>query len=344
MIDAARDTRLFTEAAESAEVVRRQLEQHGPRLAAIGRRLRQFDPALVLTCARGSSDHAATYAKYLIESRSGVFVASAAPSISSVYQRPMRFANSLCLLISQSGASTDILTFAEAAKAGGAYVVALTNAAHSPLAALADDVVELFAAPETSVAASKSFIGSLAALLQLVAAWQEDAELAAAVRSLPGLLDGAWQSRWPQALDVLRDRNSLLVLGRGLGLGVVQEAALKLKETCRMHAEAFSAAEVLHGPISIADRGDPLLIFSQPDETRPGVEKLLDELVERGLTLLTVGCERRGAVALPTPSAHPLLAPVLFALAFYRMVNELSLQRGLDPDHPPYLNKVTVTV
>ena len=86
------------------------------------------------------------------------------------------------------------------------------------------------------------------------------------------------------------------------------------------------------------------MIFSQPDETRPGVEKLLDELVERGLTLLTVGCERRGAVALPTPSAHPLLAPVLFVLAFYRMVNELSLQRGLDPDHPPYLNKVTVTV
>lgn len=344
MIDVARDTRLFTEAAQSAEVVRRQLEQHGPRLAAIGRRLRQFDPALVLTCARGSSDHAATYAKYLIESRSGAFVASAAPSISSVYQRPMRFANSLCLLISQSGASTDILTFAEAAKAGGAYVVAITNAADSPLAALADDVVELFAAPETSVAASKSFIGSLAALLQLVAAWQEDAELAAAVRALPGLLDEAWQSRWPQALDVLRDRNSLLVLGRGLGLGVAQEAALKLKETCRMHAEAFSAAEVLHGPISIADRGDPLLIFSQPDETRPGVEKLLDELVERGLTLLTVGCERRGAVALPTPSADPLLAPLLFALAFYRMVNELSLQRGLDPDHPPYLNKVTVTV
>lgn len=344
MIDPAGATRLFTEASESADVVRRQLEQNAARLTAIGRRLRRFDPAIVLTCARGSSDHAATYAKYLIESRTGVFVASAAPSISSVYERPMRFANSLCLLISQSGASTDILAVAEAAKAGGAYVVAMTNAARSPLAATAHDVVELLAAPETSVAASKSFIGSLAAILQLVAAWKEDSELAAAARSLPRALDEAWQSRWPRALDALRDRSSTLVLGRGLGLGVAQEAALKLKETCRMHAEAFSTAEVLHGPIVIADPGDPLLIFSQPDETRPGVEKLVDELVERGLTLLTVGFEGRGAMALPTPSGHPALAPALFALGFYRMVNELSLARGLDPDRPPYLNKITVTV
>ena len=344
MTDPAGSTRLFTEAAESADVVRRQLERHEAQLTTIGRRLRQFDPAMVVTCARGSSDHAATYAKYLIESRTGVFVASAAPSISSVYERPMRFANSLCLVISQSGASADILAVAEAAKAGGAYVLAMTNAAGSPLAGIADDVVELLAAPETSVAASKSFIGSLAAILQLVAAWQEDPELLAAARALPQALDDAWQSRWPEALELLRDRSDMLVLGRGLGLGIAQEAALKLKETCRMHAEAFSTAEVLHGPIVIAGKGVPLLVFSQRDETRPGIEKLIDALAGRGLTLLTVGVERRGAIALATPAGHPAVEPLLFALGFYRMVNELSVERGLDPDHPPYLNKVTVTV
>ena len=344
MTDPAGSTRLFAEAAESADVVRRQLERNLPRLARIGKRLRDVDPSMVVTCARGSSDHAATYAKYLIESRTGLFVASAAPSISSVYERPMRFDNSLCLIISQSGASADILAVAEAAKAGGAYVLAMINASGSPLAGIAHEVVELLAGPETSVAASKSFIGSLSATLQLVAAWKQDPELSSVSGSLPEALEEAWQCRWHQALALLRDQTGMLVLGRGLGLGIAQEAALKLKETCSMHAEAFSSAEVLHGPIAIAGQDFPLLVFSQADETRPGVEKLIDELAGRGLTILTVGFERPAAVSLATPTGHPAIEPLLFILGFYRMVNELSVNRGLDPDHPRYLKKITVTV
>ncbi len=340
----ASTTRMFQEAAQAADVVQRQIDRNASVARRIGRLLRERDPAFLLTVARGSSDHAATFFKYLAETRTGVFTASVAPSVCSIYDAPMRFDRGACVVISQSGASPDLLAVARAAKTAGAPVIALVNVEDSPLAGLADEVLPLHAGPEQSVAATKSFIGSLSSALQLLAAWREDRELQQALETAPGALSEAWAADWSAALPPIMAARSLFTLGRGIGLGVAQEAALKFKEVCALHAEAYSSAEVLHGPVTIAREAFPILALAQDDATREGMETLVASLAERGLTLITAGTKHPGSLALPTPSAHPVVEPMLRIQGFYRMANSLSLALGQDPDNPPFLRKVTATL
>ena len=337
-------TLMLREASEAANVVQAQIDRNADTVRRIGRKLRDLGPQLIVTCARGSSDHAATYAKYLLENRSGVFVASAAPSIHSVYRTSMHFARSACLVISQSGASPDILAVARAAKKGGAYVVAIVNRTDSPLAGLAHDVIDIRAGAEVSVAATKSFIASLTSVMQLTACWVDDASLHDAIRSAPAKLAEAWSSDWSAATDRIASSRNLYVLGRGIGLGVAQEAALKLKEVCGLHAEAFSAAEVLHGPIAIAGESFPVLVLAQRDETFDGVAGLVADLARRGIALITAGIHNPGAINLPGPDADPSLEPLLRIQSFYRLAAGLAQELGLDPDKPPFLQKVTATI
>jgi glucosamine--fructose-6-phosphate aminotransferase (isomerizing) len=256
----------------------------------------------------------------------------------------LRLEGSLCLLISQSGASPDLLAMAEAARAAGALVVALVNVPDSPLAALAHEVIELQAGPEASVAATKSFIASLSAVIQILSHWLDDPELAGALQRAPALLQQAWDCDWSPAVDAIAGYPDLFVLGRGLGLGIAYEAALKFKEVCGLHAEAFSSAEVLHGPVTIA-RGDfPVLVLAQNDACRAGIAELVDRLAQRRVKLITAGLRHAGAVNLPATEAHPVIEPLLRIQSFYRMANALSLRLGLDPDRPPYLSKVTSTL
>jgi glutamine---fructose-6-phosphate transaminase (isomerizing) len=337
-------TRMHIEAGQAAQAVRDQLFSNAQDMERLGERLRLLAPRAVVTCARGSSDHAATFAKYLIETRLGVLTSSAAPSVSSVYDTRPDLSDSVCLAISQSGASPDLLAAVGKAREAGAIVVALGNAQDSPLAQRADHVVPLCAGAETSVAATKSFIASLAAITHLVACWAEDRELSEEIRKAPKHLERAWSLDWSAAVEHLRSANNLYVVGRGMGLGVAQEAALKLKETCGLHAEAVSAAELRHGPMALVRPGFPLLVFSQNDEARAGVEVLAAELVARKADVMMAGSRCQGALHLATEPAHPVIEPMLIAQTFYRMANALSLARGLDPDRPPNLKKVTETV
>ena len=332
---------MFREAAQAADVVAAQLDRNAGTLAALAARLRERPPAFVATCARGSSDHAATYGKYLFETQLGRVTASASPSVGSVYAARLHLRDALFVAISQSGRSPDLLRNAEAAREAGAHVVALVNAEDSPLAALADTVVPLCAGPERSVAATKSYIASLSALLQLAALWKDDAALLRALGSLPDALRAAWAQDWSPLVDGLREPRNLFVLGRGLGLGVAQEAALKFKETSGLHAEAYSSAEVKHGPMALVGPGFPVLAFAQPDETGAGTLALVQEFVARGARVWTAG---EGG-DLPVPAApHPACAPLLAVQGFYRAVEALSRARGYDPDRPPHLRKVTETV
>ncbi len=343
MCPSASGSRLFSEAAESPDAVRRQLERNAEVMERIGRRLRTLNPPFVVTVARGSSDHAATFAKYLLETRCGIFTVSAGPSVFSVYASKVRFDGSLCLVISQSGASPDLLATARAARDGGAYVIAFVNVLGSPLAELAHDTLELHAGPEISVAASKSFIASLAAVIQLVAVWKGDEQLNEALSLLPGNLAQAWACDWKDGIAPLSQSRDLYVLGRGLGFGIALEAALKLKEVCGLHAEGFSAAEVLHGPVTIARARFPVLVLAQNDATLTGLRSLVDELLTHGAVLLTAGFRHESAIELPSPSGHPVVEPLFRILSFYRMADTLSYELGLDPDRPPYLQKVTST-
>jgi glucosamine--fructose-6-phosphate aminotransferase (isomerizing) len=337
------DTRMFLEAREGAAPGRRLIAANAERVAALAARLRDQPPRVVMTCARGSSDHAATFARYLIETRTGVLTSSAGLSVSSVYDASPNLDGALCLAVSQSGKSPDLLAAVTAAKAAGAYAVAFVNVEDSPLAALADVVFPLHAGPELSVAATKSYIAALAAITQLIAAWTQDEALTTALDGLPLQLEAAWNLDWSSAVERLRDAVNLYVLGRGVGFGVALEAALKFKETCGLHAEAFSAAEVLHGPMALVKDGFPALVFAQNDESRDSVVEMADGLRQRGATVLMAAPGDDATGGLPAPLSHPVLEPILMIQSFYRMANALSVARGYDPDRPPHLNKVTET-
>ncbi len=338
-------TLMFAEAAEAASVAERQLGELKRDLHVLGQRLREMDPSLVVTCARGSSDHAATFAKYLIETRARTPVASFAPSTSSLYATPWRhLGGALFLAISQSGRSPDILISARAAKEAGALVVAIVNDAHSPLAELAEVTIPLLAGPERSVAATKSFIASLFAILSLVAAWTGEDDLNRAVADAPEVLHKAWALDWTPAVAALTGASSLFVLGRGLSYAVAQEAALKLKETCGLHAEAYSAAEVKHGPMALVGAGFPVMMLTPNDEGRDAFAALAGDFIDRQAQVVMAGSEQQGALSLPfLPGLHPALAPLATIQSFYRFAVSLSLARGFDPDRPPHLRKVTET-
>ncbi len=334
-------TLMFREAAESADVIAAQFARNREGVQALAASLRAAPPPFVVTCARGSSDRAATYAKYLFETQLGRVTACASPSVGSVYGVTQQLRGALYVVISQSGRSPDLLRNAEAAKAAGARVVALVNVEDSPLAQLADTVIALGAGRERSVAATKSYLASLAAILQLTAYWKNDPALIDSLDALPAALAQAWTCDWSSLTEGLVEAHNLFVVGRGPGLAAAQEAALKFKETCGLHAEGYSSAEVKHGPTALVGPGFPVLAFTQPDEAAAGTRALVEEFAARGAKVWLAG-EGGDLPLAATP--HALCAPLLAVQSFYRAVNALALRRGHDPDLPPHLSKVTETV
>lgn len=329
------------ESGESGEAVARFLARNAGALESLGAYLRRHPPAVVVTCARGSSDHAATYGKYLIETMLGVPVASAAPSVTSVYASGIRKTDALVIAISQSGRSPDLLATVARYKDAGAHVVALVNDEESPLAAAADTLLPLCAGPERSVAATKSFVASLAGLAALTAHWSAEPGLVEALASLPSTLDAARDLDWSPLVATLVEARNLFVIGRGYGLSIAQEAALKLKETCGLHAEGFSSAEVRHGPMAIVNRDFPVLAFATSDEAGADVRKAAGEFAERGARVLLAQIDGKGQ--LPALAIHPALEPIPMIQSFYGAAEALAVARGLDPDNPPFLRKVTET-
>jgi glucosamine--fructose-6-phosphate aminotransferase (isomerizing) len=338
-------TQMFREAAQAPARVRDQLAANEGAVKVLTERLRRRPPRAVTTLGRGSSDNAATYARYLIETRLGVMTASSSPSVSSVYEASTEMNGTLCLVISQSGRSPDLLAAAQAHAAAGALVVALVNDEDSPLAARADVTLPLMAGPETSVAATKSFITGLSAIAQLVAYWSEDQALLAAVSGLPEQLEAAWALDWSAAIRPLCTAEHLYVVARGVGFAIAQEAALKFKETCGLHAEAFSSAEIRHGPMALIGPSFPVLAFTQEDQTGEGVEAAVAAFTRQGAQVIQVGGARAdGITPLPTAPAHPALEPIGQIQTFYRFADQLARARGFDPDRPSHLAKVTETI
>ncbi|MDR3387541.1 MAG: SIS domain-containing protein [Rudaea sp.] len=337
-------THMFHEAHEASAAVARQLAANDAAITRLAATLRQNPPRFIVTSARGSSDHAATFAKYVFETQVGLFTASASPSVTSIYAARQNLDGALYLAISQSGKSPDLVRHAQSAKAAGACVIALVNDADSPLAQIADGVIPLHAGPEISVAATKSYICSLSAILHIAARWREDAVLLDALFAVPAALRAGWPLDWTPLVDGLADARNLFVIGRGFGFGAALEAALKFKETCGLHAEAFSSAEVRHGPMAIVGKDFPVLFFAQRDDTWDGTLELAREFRRRGARVWVAA---PGADADPLPiveTSHPACTPLLAIQSFYRAANALSIKRGRNPDVPPHLLKITETV
>lgn len=335
---------MVEEAAEAAAAIESQLRLNVNIMARIAAILSVRRPRMVLTCARGSSDHAATFGRYVLEIRSGVLTTSYAPSVSSLYRQFPAIEDGLCLLVSQSGRSPDLLEVAKKARDAGAFTIALTNDEGSPLAELTNEVIPLRAGAELSVAATKSYIASLFAFLQIAEMMRPRDVLKLEVDSVPDLLRESLQLDWSLLADRLVHSENVYVIGRGPSLGVAMEAALKLKETCNIHAEAFSAAEVRHGPMTLATKKFLVLVFRQDDESANGADQLARDLAEAGSEVFVVGAHVPGTVFLPALKAHPLVQPLLQIQTFYGMVPSVSTRRGLDPDRPVLLKKVTQTL
>jgi glucosamine--fructose-6-phosphate aminotransferase (isomerizing) len=327
----------------SAETVAAQLTDTS-RVEALAARLAQQPRHVALTVARGSSDHAASYFASLTMSRLGVPVASLPMSVATLQQAPLQVRDQLALAFSQSGKSPDLVGTMQALREAGALTVAAVNAPASPLADACEWHLPLVAGPELSVAATKSYIAMLSISAQLVAHWQRDPELLAALNTLPDALQTAGKLDWSMAVDELRGIERMIVIGRGLGLAIAQEAALKLKETSGIQAEAFSSAEVRHGPMELIDRDYPLLVFAPRGPEQAGLLQLARDMQARGARVLLAAPSDVPEATLPlATTAHAALDPVAAILSFYVMAAGLAAARGRNPDAPRHLNKVTET-
>jgi glucosamine--fructose-6-phosphate aminotransferase (isomerizing) len=345
-VNPANESLMLREAREAPATVARGLAANAEPCRALAERLRAAPPPYAVTCARGSSDHAATFAKYLFELRLGLVTASMGPSVRSVYAASPHMRGALFLAVSQSGRSPDIVQLAAAARGEGAATVALVNDASSPLAAACETVLPLHAGPERSVAATKSMIAAMAAVLQMFAAWHGGDGLQRVLDRLPADLAAAAGADWSAALPLLRDARHLYVVGRGLGLAVAQEAALKLKEAAGLHAEALSAAELMHGPLALAGPDFPVLLFAQRDEAERGLLDLAEDLGQRGVPVIMAGARSAaGTIHLPlAPDIDAHAAPLALLQSFYPLADAVARARGRDPDRPPHLRKVTETL
>lgn len=324
------------EAAQAPSIIAQQLVNNADICRDLATKINAFNPSLVYIVGRGSSDHAGVFAKYLIEVELGIPVSSSAPSVNSIFKQNLKLNSALVLIISQSGRSHDILAQAKSAKESGALTVALVNDTSSPLAELADVVLPLLAGQELAVAATKSYLATLSAILQLVAYWKDDSSLKLALSTLPEALEKVIQQ--PQQLNsnFIAQLAHCVVLGRGFGYAISREIALKLKEVCAVHAEAFSSAEFLHGPVTLVEKRLAIVDVFVADETTEAHHLMIDDVARRGANLIQLHCNDL--------TLHKRCLPLAILQRFYLDVEQIAVSMGYDPDKPVGLKKVTQTL
>jgi glucosamine--fructose-6-phosphate aminotransferase (isomerizing) len=345
-----------TEALQGPATAARLLAADSADWLALGAELAAQPPQALLTVARGSSDHAAAYLAYLMTARLGRLVSSLPMSLITLYPPRLRCQGLLAMAFSQSGQSPDLVAPLQHIAAGGGRTLAFVNDSASPLAAAAQRVLALHAGAETSVAATKSCIAQFVTAARLVSVWAQAEALAGtetaanddgfdnALQVLPAALQQATQTDWAPGLAPLAGAQRLYVIGRGTGLPVALELALKFKEVCGLQAEAFSGAEVQHGPMALVEDGFPVLVLAPRGPAQPGLLALATQLRERGAQLLLAApAGTPGATLHIAASGHADLDPIALLQSFYLGVEGLARARGLDPDQPRHLSKVTRT-
>jgi len=304
----------------------------------------------IMIAARGSSDNAARYAQYLFGACNRVPVALATPSLYTLYDSPPRLDGALVIGISQSGRSPDIVSVLEAARAQSRPTLAVTNDSFSPLAQAADWVLPLATGEERAVAATKTYTASLGALALLSVALAGDDERRAELARMPAQMRQTLAEVRGMATiaDRYRDTQEGGVVGRGYNYGTAFEIALKVKELSRVVMEPHSAADFLHGPISILEPGFPLVLVAPGGRTLPDLVALAGEAHRRGAELIVISDDenilRVAQTPLPLPPNVPeWLSPLVTVLPGQLLATHLARARGLDPDNPIGLSKVTQT-
>ena len=335
-------TLMRREALQAPDCVASFLEAEAQHLATLAQAMRAGSGPW-LTVARGSSDAAAAYFATTMALLNGRIVSSLPPSLVTVYRAKLQFDGAWLVAFSQSGQSPDLLAVVDSLHAGGGRTVAFVNDMDSPLARLAQWSVALHAWPETAIAATKSVVAEFVAGVRLAAELAEPNTLRQAFADLPAQLRAAMQLDTSVVVQNLAGAAHLFVVGRGLGMSAAQEIALKFKETCGLHAEALSAAELRHGPMALMDEHSHALVLTLPG---PGESELLacaDFLKVQGVTVQTVGPQAAADLYLP-PASDKLLDPVCALAALYMAVDDVARLRGRNPDAPPRIQKVTLTL
>ncbi|HLJ20737.1 MAG TPA: SIS domain-containing protein, partial [Stellaceae bacterium] len=327
--------------AEAADVVARLLQRRTERHAIAEFLARQRAP-LAVVCGRGSSGHVGVFLRYLVETRLGIPVSATAPSIVTSFGRNLAMNRALFIVISQSGRSPDLVAATRAARNSGALTLAVVNASGSPVEEAAEFTVHIEAGPERSVAATKSVIASMAALADLIAQVTADRGLTAALERLPDRLGRALGLDWNALATALPEARAVYVAARGFGLAPTREIALKMAETLRLPALAFSAAELMHGPRAAIGADTPVLTLRLADETAGSVDSLVEALRHAGHMVFRCG----GDVSeLPwIGDDHAVTDAIAMLVPAYRVIEATARRLGLDPDRPPNLSKVTETL
>ncbi|OAN79516.1 aminotransferase [Jannaschia sp. EhC01] len=338
-------TQMRQEVLEIPDAVERLLSRGTPHIAQIAKAAAEADPRFAVTVARGSSDHVCAFLKYALELELGLPVASIGPSIASIYGAELKLAQSITLSVSQSGQSPDIVAMSAAATKSGSFTVAITNDARARLSTASTHTIDIHAGPERSVAATKTFVTSAVAGLVLLAEWKGCDAMRTALRTLPQRLADATNHDWPELRAAIGPASSLFTLGRGPAWAISNEAALKFKETCQIHAESYSSAEVLHGPVSIVGGGFPVLCFASADAAEASVTEVADQLAAKGAQVFVTSSTADVAHSLPhVRTGHRLTDPLALIVSFYTMIEKVAAERGVNPDAPRHLNKVTQTL
>ena len=337
---------MLQEIRDIPDVLQRLLSQSQQEIFAAAEHIQRINPYLVTTIGRGSSDHAASYLQYAIELSTGIPVASIGPSVNSIYGVDLHLEKTLNLSISQSGKSPDIVEMTRSARRNGSLTIAVTNDINSPLAATCEHPLNIQAGEEKSVAATKTCVTSIVTGLLLLAYWKKDTALLSALKQIPEQADLAIGCNWQPLHEKLLDNpSSLFVLGRGPSWAIANEAALKFKETCQIHAESYSSAEVMHGPVSIVRKGFPLLVLAARDAAENSVVTLADHLSMQGANVFITSDKASHGMSLPyQATGHAITDPLMQLISFYAFIEKLTKAKGLNPDVPPNLKKVTETI
>lgn len=337
-------TYMAKEIKEIPEVIAKQGESNAPMLIKLAEFLRKSPPTGVTLLGRGSSKNACYYAKYIFEIALNIPVSMASPSIASVYDRTLKFDNQLLFVCSQSGASPDLIKYTENAKAGGATIIALVNDETSPIAKLADFLFGLKAGKEHSVAATKSYIATLYAFASIYAMFCGKNDLADELYHLPEVMDQVVNSTWDEFAEAMLTTDNLFCLGRSYNYSTAREVSLKFNETCQVFAKDYSASEFFHGPLALIERGIPILHFLMNDETHKVSLETNEKLIDLGANVYTVDSKAFDEKTLIVPTSSPIIQPLIQTTMMYSIIEQISIKKGLNPDTPPFLNKVTKTV
>lgn len=342
---------MLAEIREQPEAITRCLDNNRELVTRVAEEIRSRGIRFVVIAARGTSDHAAMYAKYLVETTLRVPVALAAPSVQTLYDVVLNYTDTLVIGISQSGMGTDIVEVVQSAKENGAYTLGITNFEDSLLAKTADETLLLHAGLERSVAATKTYTTSLANIAHLVFTLSRDEDMMRDLRDVPDHLAAVLNLNdcigdISQRYTYLED---CLVVARGMNHCTAMEAGLKMAETCYIVTHAYSGADLEHGPIAVVDRNVPCIMFNTEGKAHEQVLSLAAKLKERGAERLMIAHDEESLAACRQTIRIPFrvpekVSPLVYIAAGQMFAYHLALHRGYDPDNPRGLKKVTQTI